>query len=794
MIKNYLKIAVRHLLKQPGYTSLNIIGLTIGISSSLLILLYLFNELSYDKHHSKADRIYRISSDFTEPDNAFRWAVTQMPLAYTLKNDYTDVEEFVRFVGNGSTRLEFNNINYFERKVYYVDSTIFNIFDFDFISGDQKTALNGPNSIVLNNTIATKIFKGENPIGKTLRTDGDQTWKVTGVYKDMPQNSHIITDALISMTTIPNAYTSSNWGSFGIFSYVMLNENNDASSFRENLAEIIKKHVATIFDQYDITVKYELLPIKSIHLYSDFEGEPEALGDINYIYIFSAVGIFLLLIACINYMNLATARSVKRALEVGIRKVMGAQRKLLIGQFLSESIILTITALVFSILILIVVIPVFNNLLDLNLTIGSLTDTYVIISIGVIVLTTGILGGSYPAFYLSSFQPVSVLKGKLSSKSGNSMLRKALVTVQFAISIFMLVGTGIIYKQMNFVQDKDLGFDKDKVIRFRLANQPAREKWPVLRNKLLENSNIKSASTSSSIPGAGFNKQLFSIETEAGAMEEKGIDNYRVDYNYFSTLNIEVIDGRNFSYDYGSDTSSAVMVNEAMVKRMGWSNPIGKKVRLGTPDSLPASKIVGVVKNFHQQSLYNPIEALMFIPNFNNGNVLVKIGGDVKQTLSDIKSTWQEVFPTVPFESSFIDESFLEQYETDQLRGKLFLGFSIMTILIACMGLLGLASFTSEQRTKEISIRKVLGAETSGLISLLVRDFVYLVFIGAIPAFLVAWYLMDKWLESFEYHINMNGLIYILVLIMTLLITIITTGYFAMKAANSNPAENLKYE
>lgn len=793
MIKNYFKTAIRHLLKQPGYTSLNIVGLTIGIASSLVILLYLFNELSFDKQHSKADRIYRISSDIREPDNAFKWAVTQLPLGFTLKNNYSEVEEYTRFIGSGRTRLEKDNINYFEENVYFVDSAVFKIFDFKFVAGDIETALDAPNSIVLNKTIADKIFKGEDPIGKALKTDGDQTWKVTGVYEDMAKNSHIIADAMISTCTLPDAFTNDRWGSFYLYTYVLLNENNDANAFEKRLEEVIKKHVVPIFEQFQLTVKYELLPIATIHLYSDFEGEPVPLGDIDYIYIFSIVGLFLLLIACINYMNLATARSVKRSLEVGIRKVMGAQKSLLMGQFLSESLILTLFSLLISLLILVVTIPIINNALGTNLLIASLAQKEVIVAMVLIVLITGILGGSYPAFFLSSFKPVTVLRG-FSGKSGNKLLRKVLVTIQFAISIFMLAGTGIIYDQMNYVQDKNLGFDKDNVIRFQLDNEQARAKWPVLRSRLLQDSNIKSASTSTSTPGDGFSKNLLGIETEEGVMSEKGIDNYSVDYDYFPTLDIDVVNGRNFSFEFGSDSSSAVIVNEAMVTRMGWSEPIGKKVQFGQDSSAVIAKVVGVVKNFHQQSLYNPIEAIMFTPSQNNSSVLVKISGDTKSTLSSIESIWQEIFPTVPFESEFVDESFLEQYETDQLRGKLFLGFSIMTILIACMGLLGLASYTSEQRTKEISIRKVLGAETGGLISLIIKDFIYLVIIGAAPAFAVSWYLMNKWLESFEYHIEIGAVVFLLVFLITLVITVLTTGYFALRAANSNPAECLKYE
>lgn len=794
MIKNYLKVAFRHLFKQPGYAAINIIGLSIGITSSLVILLYLFHELSYDKHHLKADRIYRISSDFKEPDNKFRWAVTQNPLGPKLKEEFAEVEQYVRFVGRGETRFEYENINYFEDKVFFVDSTLFDIFTYNFIIGDPKTALDAPNSIVLNESIAKKIFKGEDPMGKLIKTDRDNPLQVTGVIQDMPDNSHIISDVLISLSTLPNFDKRGNWGGFNIYTYVLLNDGTTSLEFSKKLEQIIAEHVAPIFDKFDITIKYEVLGIKDIHLYSDFEGEPEALGNIDYIYIFLAVGIFILLIACINYMNLATARSAKRSLEVGIRKVMGAYKSRLIGQFLTESILLTLVSLVISLLILLLLTPALNGLLNTNLQLIKLTEGPILLVLMLIITFTGLVGGSYPAFFLSSFQPAAVLKGKLSSRAGNKNLRKILVTIQFAISIFMLVGTGIIYDQMQFVRSKNLGFDKEQLVSFNLGNQKARKKWPVLKNKLLANPNISSASTSSSIPGKGHGKNVMGIESEEGSMEQKGVDHYNVDYDYFSTLKIDFDKGRNFSMEFGSDSSAAVIVNEAMVKRMGWSEPVGKKFKLSPNDSLALWKVIGVTKDFHQQSLYNPIEPLMFIPSLNNESVLVKIENDVDGSIKSIEQSWQEVFPTIPFEYSFLDEAFLEQYETDQLRGNLFLGFSFITIIITCLGLMGLASYTTEQRTKEISIRKVLGAQTNGLVSLLVKDFVYLIGIGAVPAFIAAWYVMNEWLSSFEYHIEIEYFIFVLVFVSILILTIGTTGYFALKAANSNPAEKLKYE
>ncbi|WP_456459543.1 ABC transporter permease [Reichenbachiella sp.] len=794
MLKNYFKTALRYLGRQKAYAALNIIGLTIGISSSLIIILYLYNELSFDQYHEKANRIYRVSSDIKETDDAFRWAVTQNPLGQKLVSEFGEVEQYVRFADNGRTELTIGDISYFEEKVYNVDSTLFDVFTFDFILGDPQTALDAPKSIVLNKTVADKIFKGENPIGKSLRVDGGDLFQVTGVYKDMPKNSHLIADVLISVDNRPNM-ANNNWGGFNIYTYILLSPTADAEAFGIKLDEVIQEHVAPIFAQFNITIVYELINIKDIHLYSDFQGEPEPLGDITYIYIFSAVCVFMVFIACINYMNLATARSVKRATEVGIRKVMGAGRQLLIGQFLTESVLITICSFVLSVILVIISIPIINNTLSINLQLSMLAQPTLIGVMLLILLIAGIFGGSYPAFYLSAFLPAEVLKGGKSKRSGNAFLRKTLVVIQFSISIFMLIGTGIIYDQMQFVSNKNLGFDKDQVVTFTFTNGEQRAKWDVLKNKIMQDPNIKNAATSNSRPGQGWSKNLMRVEMEEGGFEEKGVNMYGVDYDYFPTLNIGFTQGRNFSREFPSDTATAVIINEAMATRFKWSNPIGKRFQMmGGPDTTTYFKVLGVVKDFHQQSLYNPIEPIMFFPRLNNNNALVKIEKNPKEAVSSIKQSWAEAFPNLPLDYTYLDEDFQEQYETDQLRGSLFLGFSLMTIVISCMGLLGLASFTAEQRTKEISIRKVLGANVGGLIQLLIKDFLILVCIGAIPAFAVAWYFGQNWLQNFEYSVEINYLIFVGVLLVTMSITILSTGYFALRAATSNPADSLKYE
>ncbi len=797
MLKNYIKVAFRSLLRQPGYSALNIIGLTVGIASSLIILLYIFHETSFDKQHSKRDRIYRLATEFTEPDGVIKWAVMTPKAAFTIKNENPEVVQAARLRrmgGQGNMLFEYNQVDYFQYNVYAADSTVFELFDYEFVAGNPETALEAPNSIVINQSMARKIFKDQNPIGQTLIGGGDRemTLQVTGVYKDMSRTTHLLAEALISWK---NAFPDGDigWGGWGVHSYLLVNEGVTKEALQIKLDSTVAKYIAPIFDPINIQVKMVPFLLTSIHLTSDFDAEPSPVGNIQYVRIFGAIAIFLIVIASINYMNLATARSMKRSMEVGLRKVMGAQRTGLIGQFLTESILITLISLILSVLVIIAAVPGINNVVGTDLAIEGLLHTNVILTVIGIVFITGFIGGCYPAFFLSSFQPAAVLKGS-GGKSGNKLLRKVLVTIQFSISIFMLIGTMVIYGQMQFLRDKDLGFDKEQMLQINFRSNADQEKWRVFKNELDQNINIGGTSTSTSTPGDGHPNRVYEIETEAGPMDNIAFGNYRVDYDYFPTLGIEIVEGRNFSLDFASDSSQAILVNEATVRRMNWTDPIGKKINLARNDSVPFARVVGVVKDFHQQSLYDPIAPLLFIPRQNNRIALIKIKGDINATIDFIEAAWQKTYPTTAFEYIFLDEQYMENYESDKVRGKLFLGFSGMTILIACLGLLGLASYTAEQRAKEISIRKVLGANTQGLINLLIKDFVLLILIAAIPASVLSYFSMMGWLESFQFHITPGFTIFSTVLLGTLIVTVVTTGYHARKAAIANPAQKLRSE
>ncbi len=800
MLKNYWRMTMRGIKRQPVYTLLNVLGLTLGVAATLFILLYVINEFRYDRFHENHEQIYRISSDIAEPDDAFRWAVTQTPLGMQLKADYPEVEQFVRFIPNGETTLQLGDKIFLEEDVFLADSTLAEIFTIDFLLGDEHTALHQPNSIILSKTVADRIFGTQDPLGQTLNTTGDSDYKVTGVYQDFPSYAHIIPKAIISASSSENLMNPNpgNWGGFGIYTYVLLKEGTDPVAFEAKLSDIIKNHVAVIFDQFDITVKYELINLADIHLKSDFEGEPEPVGEMGFIYIFGAVAVFILLIACINYMNLATARATKRAMEVGIRKVLGSERRQLIGQFLAESVVFSMFALVVSFGLVLLLLPAFNHAFDLELSRAHLFSLPILLGSLIILLLTGILGGSYPAFYLSGFKPISVLKGKLGTGAGNPKFRMALVTLQFAITLFMIIGTGIIYDQMNYLRDKELGFDKEHLMTISLQSREDVEKYSVFRQKLLQNPRITAMASSSTIPGQGFGKQVMSVENSEGVVDAYGVDNYAVDYDFFSTLGVDFVVGRNFSLDYGTDSTLAAIVNESMVKRMGWQDPIGKKIQFQGIDTLPFAQVIGVVSDFHQQSLYDPISALVFRPRTPNSEIVVRMNpqnnNDLSKIIASVEQGWNEVYPGSPFEFEFIDVAFMELYHADQVRARIFTLFSILMILIACLGLLGLASFTAEQRTKEIGVRKILGANTSNIVILLTRNFVFLVALASIPAFIAAWYFMNKWLETFSYHTQLNYKLFLLALIVVIVLTVITTSFHAVKAALSNPINSLRQE
>ena len=789
MLKNLIKTAIRHILKHLGYSIMNILGLTLGITSALFLIIYVADEVSYDRYHEKADRIYRVSTKITEPDDQFIWTVAQIPFGSQVVHDYPEVQSFVRFIPMPRTLYKYEDKEFNEENFCYVDSTLFDIFTYKVLKGEVKSALLEPKKIVLTEKIANKYFGKSDPIGKTLTT-GTDTYEVTGVIQDVPTNSHFRFDAVASRNNLPKQLGS--WGNFGVFTYLLFPENFDVKVFEKKIQEMYGTYMKPIFGAMNIKMEYIIEPITKIHLYSTKAGEPEPTGSITYVRVFAIVAIFLVLIAAMNYMNLATARSTRRAREVGLRKVVGSRRGPLMLQFLSESMVFTIISLIISLVLLVILLPRFNMLAGKYFNLHVIYSPVVLLTLLGIILVVGLFGGSYPAFFLSRFSPVTVLKGEITQGSAGSLFRKILVVIQFTISVIMIICTLVVFRQLNYLKTMDQGFDQKNVLSLQL-NQSLIQKYPVLKEALLQNPNIKYVGSTNTPVGEGSGKLVFNVETDQG-MTPKGINFAIVDHDFVKTLGIKIVKGRDFQQDMTSDTLTGVIVNETFVKRMGWSDPIGKKVEAGGGNFVKA-RVIGVMQDYHQTGMYNGIESLLLAYRTRNNVIYIKLKeNDMQPTLSYIETKWKEIFPGEPYTFTFLNERFNRQFETDEKRGKIFTLFTILAILIACLGLFGLASYMVEQRTKEIGIRKVFGANEAIVLRLIARDFLILVIIGIVIATPVAYYFMNNWLKNYVYRTNIGLPLMISAALLTILITFITISYKAYQAAIMNPARSLKTE
>jgi putative ABC transport system permease protein len=796
MIRNLFVVAFRTLKRDKAYGILNILGLTIGITFSLFLIYYILDELSFDRYHQKADRIYRLAAYIQEPQNAMKWASTPFPLGPALKKDYPEVEQSVRFVGADRSLYKNGELKFYEDKAYNVDSNIFEVFTYSFIEGDPKTALIAPNSMVLTQTTARKYFgKDKSVLGKTLQNSHGDIFKITGVIKDPPKNSHILFNMLISVSSLPKNFAD-NWGSFGFYTYVLLYPHTNPVAFEKKLLPMYDKYFAAIFAKFNVKIRLGVLPIRDIHLYSDLAGEPEELGKISYIYTFGAVALFMLIIACINYMNLTTARSARRAKEIGIRKVTGSLQSQLVAQFLIESSLLAIISMVLSLVAVYFLLPAFNSLSGKFIAVGTLFQPVNLLILLALIAFVGLIAGSYPAFYLSKFNPITVLKGKLSKSSSNTSLRLGLVVLQFTISMIMLICTLVVYRQLQFMRNKDLGFNKDQVISIKVDDQGnMRSKIIALKNEIRKDPSVLSVSTAWTAPGgdgAGFN--LFSVPTKEGYVD-KGVDCYGIDEDYLKTLGMQIVQGRNFSFSTPGDTLKSILVNENMVKYYAWDQALGKRIKFPGDTTGRYLEVIGVVKDFHQKSLYNPITPLILFYRPQSNNLQVKIKPqNIQASLTQMEQSWKSILPGLPFQYSFLDQDFESQYAADQKRGKMFTVFSSITIFITCLGLLGLIAFTTEQRKKEISIRKIMGAGISNIVSLIARNFLILVVVSCVIAFPVAWYFMHNWLLLFPYKTNLPVTTFLFSAGVVLLITAITVGFHTIKAALANPSRSLRIE
>ncbi|MFC1725491.1 ABC transporter permease [candidate division KSB1 bacterium] len=795
MLKNYLKISLRNIKKNKLFTLINLSGLAIGIASVVVIALFIRDELSFDNFHDYGERIYRLEKNVTLPGRTMeQHAITSGKIAGAMVADFPEVDNAVKIFEWRRQLLVKDDKKYYIENVLTADENFFEIFSFKLLEGDPKTALKEPYCLVISEEYSRKFFPDENPMGKTLNIQGN-IYMITGIVEDPPKNSHIQYSMIGSWSTILDQDWLNNWRTQCMYTYLLLDDNNNADVLQKKFPGFMKQYMSNRINVYSPYLK----PLSKIHLHSsqtmyDLNWKK---GNINNIYIFPIIALFILLIGCINFMNLSTARSAKRAKEVGMRKVAGAYRSSLVKQFLSESIILAFIAMMTAVIISKLILPAFNNFSGKELSLGFENALPVLLLLFVVTLFVGLISGSYPAFFLSSFQPSSVFKGNLKTDLKNKILRKGLVIFQFIISIVLISGTLIVYKQLNYINKKDLGFNKDHVVILNNNLRRLVDKYESFRSKLISYPEITDVTGSRHIMGEDYN--TYTVLPEGTTEDENWIVAcIPIDYNFIPFMDMELIKGRNFSKEHGSDLTTSIIINETMAKKLGWEIPLNKRIDItrDRPDVFYESRVIGVVKDFHIKSLHHKFEPVIFLihPEWMQ-RISIRISPqNIRGTLGQIETLWKEFDPDNPFEYSFLDENFDKFYKSETNLGKIFSYFTILTIFIACMGLFGLVSFTAEQKTKEIGIRKVLGASVSGLMVLLSGEFIKLIILANIIALPIGYYFVNRWLQNFAYKTHLGIMPFVLAGLSAIFVALLTVTYQTVKAAYKNPVDSLKDE
>ncbi|MEN8247865.1 MAG: ABC transporter permease [Bacteroidota bacterium] len=802
MIKNYIKIAFRNIANQKLFSIINILGLAIGITASLFVALYITDELSYDKFHSDIDVIYRMNLNGKISGQEVTTSYTCPPLGAAMVNEIPEIESFVRFQTLNNIIVRNETESFIEEKgLIMADSNFFDFFDFKLIDGDVKTVLKEPNTVVLTKQAVIKYFGSQSPIGQQLSIFNDGvTYKVTGIADDAPSNSHFKFTMILTTTSVER-FESPIWLNNGYQTYVKSFEPLDLTIVNSKAADLTKKHVGPQIEQFmgrtfdefleqGNVYGYYLFPLKDVHLYTEAQDELEPGGDIKYVYLFAAIGLFILLIASINFMNLSTAKSAGRAKEVGLRKTFGSGRGNLVNQFLVESIIFSVLASFVAIILVYIILPLFNNFAGKGIEVSQIFSLPMISFVLVLAIFVGILAGSYPAFYLTAFRPSEVLKGIVKSGAKSGKLRGVLVVLQFTISIVLIVCTIIVYQQLGYTQNANLGFNRENVVVVQNTNR-LETNQKAFKNKLMENASITAASyTNSVIPGTS-NTTVFRTP---GSETDHILATYLADYEQIEALGYELSEGRNFSQEFPSD-STAALVNEAAVREMGWDNPIGEQL-WHLSDDAEILNIIGVIKDFNFESLHSDVRPLVlrFTEEANRMVIRFKKGVAPSDAVATIESEWKELAPNEMFQYGFLDEDFDALYRSEQRLGKLFYLFTGIAVFIASLGLFGLAAYIAEQRTKEVGIRKALGASVFGISTLLSREFIKYVAFAILLSIYPAYYIMSNWLEGFAYRVNINPLVFIVSGLLAIFIAIVTVSFQAIKAAKVNPVDSLKYE
>lgn len=807
MFRNHLKIAFRKIWRNKVFTAINVLGLAIGIAACLIIMLFVENELGYDRYNIKADRMVRVVFQGLVQEEKLNESSVMPPVAQTLKAEFPEVQQAVRLRDYGTPRLTYRDKSFKEDAFAFVDADFFQVFTLPLLQGDAKTALVEPNTIVITQSLAHKYFGKEDPMGKIInfKDSKNPACKVTGVIDKVPVNSHFSFEIFASMAGLPESKEAT-WMSSNFHTYLVLPAGYDYKRLEVKLPQIVDKYIGpqllqgmgvtlAEFRKKGNNLSFYLQPLTDIHLHSDFAYDLSQPGDIRYVYIFGAIALFMLVIACINFMNLSTAGASKRGREVGIRKVLGSLKQQLIVQFLLESVLLTAIAFILALIFMYAALPVFNDLVGKNLTIKLADHPFLLPGLLLFVLFTGVLAGSYPAFYLSSIKPIAVLKGKLTSGIKNIGLRSGLVIFQFFISIALIISTAVVYKQLSYIQSKKLGYNKDQVLVLP-DTWMLGKKEEVFRQKISEDPRVVHVSSSGYLPaGPTYNNNFFVYPGENTSQLIKTL-RYDVDENYIPALGIALVTGRNFSKKFTSD-STGVILNETAANVFGWGkNAVGHTISTNDKKGGKVTyRIIGVVKDFHFKSLHERISPLVMVLAGNSGTTIVKTKTtDIAGLLAVVKKQWSDLGAEESLAYSFLDERFSNTYQSEQKIGLTLGIFAGLTIFIACLGLFGLTIFTAQQRTKEIGIRKVLGASVTSIINLLSIGFLKLVCIAFIIASPVAWFIMNKWLQDFAYRISISWWMFAATGFAALVITLVTVSFQAIKAAMANPVKSLRNE
>jgi putative ABC transport system permease protein len=798
MIRNYLKTALRHTARNKVYSMINIAGLAIGMACCILIAQYVAYELSYDNYHPDGDRIFRVAQDGQSQQERRVGAVTSAPVAPALKEDYPQIEYAARTMRVGNLLVKRDEKVFYEERCWFAETDLPRILTIPFLEGDSQTALERPNTVVISQRLAEKYFGDEQPVGQTLDVQGFDL-EITGVSASCPPNTHFKHEILISFSTLEaTGYGGlTNWFLSNFYTYVKLAPNTDLAALSEQLKVFPERHVGEELKATGETLILFLQPVRSIHLHSHLIGETEPSGSPLYLYIFCTVGFFILLLACINFTNLTTARFAGRAREVGLRKAVGAGRFRLAAQFLAESVLLSAVALLTALVLVELASPLFNQLTGIGFHIGSLIEPGWLLALVGLALVVGIASGSYPAFFLSAFRPADILRGASGLGRGGTVLRKVLVTGQFSISIILVIGTLLAYQQIRFMKNKNLGFDKAQKLVIPLGRAArAIDSYESIKTEFSRHTGVVGAAASAQLPGQHLSCWTTKLATESD--EKLRAMNYMyVDHNFIPEYGIEVIAGSGFGEQSDDELQGGYIINQTALEQFGFSSPqeaVGKRM-VGCYDE-KEMEIMGVVADFHYRGLQSAVEPLVMLyrPRMFRNLTLAVRTEDVEQTVVFVKEKWQELFPEYPFDYYFLDASFDRQYRAEERVGKIFAVFTFLGLFIACLGLLALASYAAERRTKEIGIRKVLGASVGSIVQLLSKEFMILVALANLIAWPVAYYAMSKWLENFAYRISIGLETFLLATLFALVITLITVSSQAIKAALTNPVDSLRYE